>query len=194
MLHDVINDRFAHKAIEKGADGLIAVAAGAGGHAGTISPFALVAGDSRMVRRAARAVGRDRHRRRGARGAGDGRRFRLYRLGLHRHRRGARGRRLQAGDRRWPTRRTSSARICSPASSAITCGPRSSRPGSIPTTCPQGDVKTMNFDTGGGSKAKAWRDIWGSGQGIGAVKAVTPVAELVARLKREYDAAKARVA
>ena len=64
---------------------------------------------------------------------------------------------------------------------------------SIPTICPQGDVKTMNFDTAG-RKAKAWRDIWGSGQGIGAVKAVTPVAELVARLKREYDAAKARIA
>ena len=58
---------------------------------------------------------------------------------------------------------------------------------------PQGDVKTMNFDSATGSKPKAWRDIWGSGQGIGAVKAVTPVAEFVARLGREYDAAKARV-
>jgi nitronate monooxygenase len=68
------------------------------------------------------------------------------------------------------------------------------RAGLDPDNLPQGDVKTMNFESAAGSKAKAWRDIWGSGQGIGAVKAVTTVAELVARLKREYDAAKARIA
>ena len=62
-----------------------------------------------------------------------------------------------------------------------------------PDNLPQGDVKTMNFDSATGSKPKAWRDIWGSGQGIGAVKAVIPVAEFVARLGREYDAAKARL-
>ena len=64
VLHDIINNPFAQKAIEKGADGLIAVAAGAGGHAGVKSPFALIAGDPRVVRRPARAVRRDRHRRR----------------------------------------------------------------------------------------------------------------------------------
>jgi nitronate monooxygenase len=90
VLHDVINNTFAHKAIEKGADGLIAVAAGAGGHAGVKSPFALVAGDPRLVRRAAGAVGLHRHRRRRAGCAGHGRRLRLHRLGLHRHGRGAR--------------------------------------------------------------------------------------------------------
>ena len=63
VLHDIINNRFARKAIEKGADGLIPVAAGAGGHAGALSPFALVAGDPRMVRRPDRAVGRHRQRR-----------------------------------------------------------------------------------------------------------------------------------
>ena len=62
-----------------------------------------------------------------------------------------------------------------------------------PDNLPKGDVKTMNFGSGGGSDAKVWRDIWGSGQGIGAVKAVTPVAELVARLAREYAEAKARI-
>ncbi|MGA9847350.1 MAG: nitronate monooxygenase, partial [Roseiarcus sp.] len=62
-----------------------------------------------------------------------------------------------------------------------------------PDNLPSGDVKTMNFASGEGSKAKAWRDIWGSGQGIGAVKSVQPAAELVARLKREYAEAKKRI-
>ena len=87
-LHDIINDRFARKAVEKGADGIIAVAAGAGGHAGRLSPFAADPGDPRLVRRAADPVGRDRHRPRDPRRPGDGRRPRLYRLALHRHRRG----------------------------------------------------------------------------------------------------------
>ena len=88
-LHDIINNRFAHKAIEKGADGLIAVAAGAGGHAGSISPFALNSGSSRLVRRTSSAVGRDRDRSGRSCRAGDGRGSRLYRLGLCRHARGA---------------------------------------------------------------------------------------------------------
>ena len=101
-LHDIINDRFAHKAIEKGADGLIAVAAGAGGHAG--SAFAVRAGPGhpRMVRRAAALSGAIATGARDPGGSGDGRGPRLYRLGLHRHRGGARDRRLQAGDRRRP--------------------------------------------------------------------------------------------
>ena len=87
-LHDIINDRFARKAVEKGADGIIAVATGAGGHAGRLSPFAADPGDPRLVRRAADPVGRDRHRPRDPRRAGDGRGPGLYRLALHRHRRG----------------------------------------------------------------------------------------------------------
>ena len=63
-----------------------------------------------------------------------------------------------------------------------------------PDHLPAGDAKTMNFASGEGSKAKAWRDIWGSGQGIAAVKAVVSVAGLVERLKREYETAKARIA
>ena len=62
-----------------------------------------------------------------------------------------------------------------------------------PDNLPEGDLKTMNFGGGNGSKAKAWRDIWGSGQGIGAVTEVEPVAARVIRLKREYDAARARI-
>jgi len=63
-----------------------------------------------------------------------------------------------------------------------------------PDDLPQGDPSKMSFGSGGSSSAKAWRDIWGSGQGIGAVTAVTPAGELVARLIQEYAQAKARVA
>jgi nitronate monooxygenase len=65
--------------------------------------------------------------------------------------------------------------------------------GMDPDNLPEGDVKTMNFASGDGSKAKAWKDIWGCGQGIGAVTEVTSTADLVARLKREYEEAKARL-
>jgi nitronate monooxygenase len=65
--------------------------------------------------------------------------------------------------------------------------------GMDPDKLPEGDVSTMNFGSGGDTDAKAWKDIWGCGQGIGAVKAVLPTADLVARLEREYHAAKARV-
>src|SRR5580698_4936310 len=97
-LHDIINNRFAHKAIEKGADGLIAVAAGAGGHAGSTSPFALIQDirawfDGPLLLSGAIGPGR-------AGRASDGRGSRLYWHGFYRHARGARDRRLQAGDRR----------------------------------------------------------------------------------------------
>ena len=62
-----------------------------------------------------------------------------------------------------------------------------------PDNLPKGDYSTMNFGSGGNTDAKAWRDIWGSGQGIGAVKAVLPAAEMIGRLKREYAAARARL-
>ena len=191
-LHDIINIRFAHKAIEKGADGLIAVAAGAGGHAGPISPFALVQEirewfDGPLALSGAIANG-------GAVLAAEAMGADLAYIGS-------------------AFIATSEARAVDAYKQAIVDGraddivgsnlftgvfgnylkPSILRAGFDPDNLPQGDVKTMNFDTGAG-KAKAWRDIWGSGQGIGAVKAVTPVAELVARLQREYDAAKARIA
>ena len=191
-LHDIINDRFAHKAIEKGADGLIAVAAGAGGHAGPISPFALVQEirewfDGPLALSGAIANG-------GAVLAAQAMGADLAYIGS-------------------AFIATTEARAVEDYKQAIVEGraddivgsnlftgvfgnylkPSIVRAGFDPDNLPQGDVKTMNFDTAAG-KAKAWRDIWGSGQGIGAVKAVTPAAELVARLKREYDAAKARIA
>ncbi|HEY1780942.1 MAG TPA: nitronate monooxygenase family protein [Roseiarcus sp.] len=193
-LHDIINDRFAHKAVEKGADGLIAVAAGAGGHAGSTSPFALIQ-DIRAwfegplllsgaiatggAILAARAMGAD-----------------LAYIGS-------------------TFIATEEARAAVAYKQAIVAGDASHIVGSSlftgvfgnylrpsivasgldPDELPAGEVTTMNFGAGegGGSKPKAWRDIWGSGQGIGAVKSVQPVAEVVARLEREYAAAKAKV-
>ena len=191
-LHDIIDDRFAHKAIEKGADGLIAVAAGAGGHAGKLSPFALI-GEIRQwfggplalsgsiatggAVLAARAMGAD--------FAYIGSPFiatdeanadTAYKQGI------VEGR---AGDIVY--------------SSLFTGVHGNYLRGSIvaagldPDDLPEGDFKTMDFGQGNGSKAKAWRDIWGSGQGIGAVDSVGPVSAYVDRLEREYRAAIARV-
>ncbi|MFY9971680.1 MAG: nitronate monooxygenase family protein [Roseiarcus sp.] len=191
-LHDIITNRFARKAIEKGADGVIAVAAGAGGHAGSMSPFALVqdirewfsgplllsgAIATGQAILAAEAMGAD-----------------LAYIGS-------------------AFIATAEARATDANKQAIVEGDASHIVGSSlftgvfgnylrasvaaagldPDNLPSGDVKTMNFASGEGSKAKAWRDIWGSGQGIGAVKSVQPAAELVARLKREYAEAKKRI-
>jgi nitronate monooxygenase len=195
-LHDVIDDRFARKAVEKGADGLIAVAAGAGGHAGRLSPFALVAeirqwftgplalsgsiatGDAVL---AAQAMGAD-----------------LAYIGS-------------------PFIATTEANADPAYKQGIVEGRaadivysnlftgvhgnylRSSieRAGLDPDQLPEGDLKTMNFGGGanenGGSKPKAWRDIWGSGQGIGSVQAVEDAAVLIGRLAREYAAARERL-
>ncbi len=133
-LHDIIDDRYAHKAVEKGADGLIAVAAGAGGHAGRWSPFALVQEIRKWFDGPLALVRRDRDRRRGAGGNRDGRRLRLYRLAIHRHagspsdatnisrhHRKRRGRHRHIG-------------AVHRASAAITFAPRSLPPVSIPTT------------------------------------------------------------
>jgi nitronate monooxygenase len=193
VLHDIITDRFAHKAIEKGADGLIAVAAGAGGHAGSISPFALVQDirewfDGPLALSGAIATG-------GAILAAQAMGADLAYIGS-------------------AFIATEEARASAAYKQAIVDGraedivgsnlftgvfgnylrPSIVNAGLDPDNLPQGDVKTMNFGSGDGSKAKAWRDIWGSGQGIGAVKAVSTTADYVAKLKREYDAAKARLA
>jgi nitronate monooxygenase len=190
VLHDIIDNKFAKKAIEKGADGLIAVAAGAGGHAGVISPFALIqeirewfngpialsgaiaTGDAVL---AAQACGAD-----------------LAYIGS-------------------AFIATEEANAQAPYKQAIVDGhaedivysnlftgvhgnylkPSIRAAGLDPDHLPEGDVSTMNFHEG---STKAWKDIWGSGQGIGAVKAVVPAGELVARLVREYAAAKARLA
>ena len=190
--HDIINDRFAHKAIEKGADGLIAVAAGAGGHAGPFSPFALVqeirewfdgplalsgaiaTGDAIL---AAQAMGAD-----------------LAYIGsafIATHEARAIDAYKQA---------IVEGRAHDIVGSSLFTGifgnylrPSIVSAGLDPDNLPHGDAKTMDFASAGASGAKVWRDIWGSGQGIGAVKDVTSVAEYVARLKRQYAAAKARL-
>ncbi len=192
-MHDIITMRFARKAIEKGADGLIAVAAGAGGHAGPISPFALVQEirewfDGPLALSGAIATG-------GAILAAQAMGADLAYIGS-------------------AFIATAEARAAEAYKQAIVDGraedivgsnlftgvfgnylrPSIVAAGMDPDNLPEGDVKTMNFGSGDGSKAKAWRDIWGSGQGIGAVKAVQPAGEYVAQLKREYDEAKKRIA
>ena len=189
VLHDIINNKFAHKAIDKGADGLIAVATGAGGHAGVKSPFALIqeirqwfdgplalsgsiaTGDAVL---AAQAMGAD---------------FAYI------------GSAFIA---------TQEARASAAYKQAIVDGdsddivysslftgvhgnylaPSIRAAGMDPNNLPESDPSKMNF---GGEAKKAWKDIWGCGQGIGAVNAVTSTADMVARLKREYQAARQRL-
>lgn len=188
-LHDIIDDRFARKAIEKGADGLIPVAAGAGGHAGRQSPFALVQeirewfdgpialsgaiGHGRSVL-AAQACGADL--------AYIGSAFIAtaeanaedsYKNGI------VEGR---AGDIVYSNLFTGVHGNYLRQSIVAA--------GMDPDNLPEGDLKTMNFGSGGNTKVKAWKDIWGSGQGIGPVTAVRPVAEYVAELEAQYLAAR----
>ena len=190
VLHDIINNKFARKAIEKGADGLIAVAAGAGGHAGVKSPFALIheirewfdgplalsgsmgTGDAIL---AAQAMGAD-----------------LAYIGsafIATHEANA-----QDGYKQMIVDSSANDIVYS---NLFTGVHGNYLRGSVvaagldPENLPESDPSKMNF---GGSAAKAWKDIWGSGQGIGAVKEVVPAAQLVARLKREYQAARARLA
>jgi nitronate monooxygenase len=190
VLHDIINDRFARKAIEKGADGLIAVAAGAGGHAGTISPFALIqeirewfdgpvalsgsiATGAAVL--AAQACGAD-----------------LAYIGsafIATEEANA-----QAGYKQAIVDGRADDIVYSNLFTGVHGNylkPSIRAAGLDPDHLPEGDVSTMNFHEG---STKAWKDIWGSGQGIGAVKDVVPAAALVARLTREYQAAKARLA
>ena len=191
VLHDVIDDRFARKAVEKGADGLIAVAAGAGGHAGTLSPFALVQeirawfdgplvlsgaiarGDSIL---AAQAMGAD-----------------LAYIGsafiATEEARAVGAYKQMVVD--------SSARDIV-YSSLFTGVLGNYLRGSIvaagldPEHLPAGDPSQMDFAAAIGG-AKAWKDIWGCGQGIGAVHEVVPARALVQRLQSEYEAARARL-
>ncbi|KQP14980.1 nitronate monooxygenase family protein [Pseudorhodoferax sp. Leaf267] len=191
VLHDIINNKFARKAIDKGADGLIAVAAGAGGHAGVKSPFALI----QEIRQwfdgpialsgsiatggavlAAQAMGAD---------------FAYI------------GSAFIA---------TEEARAAEEYKHAIVSGSSDDivysnlftgvhgnylaasirAAGLDPENLPVSDPSAMNFASGS-SKPKAWKEIWGSGQGIGAIDKVRPAAEYIAQLKREYQQARARL-
>ena len=190
VLHDVINNRFARKAIEKGADGLIAVAAGAGGHAGVKSPFALV----QEIRQwfdgplalsgsiatggavlAAKAMGAD---------------FAYI------------GSAFIATNEARAAQEYKQCIVDSNSddivySSLFTgvhgnyLAPSIRNAGMDPAQLAEGNPAAMDFS---GDKTKAWKDIWGCGQGIGAVTSIDSTAALVARLKREYAAAKARIA
>ncbi len=192
VLHDVVNNRFARKAIDKGADGLIAVAAGAGGHAGTLSPFALlqeirqwfdgplalsgsIANGGAIL--AAQAAGAD--------------------LGYI-------GSAFIAteeanADARYKQMITECTAEDIIYSSLFTGVPGNYLKPSIraagldPDNLPEADPSKMSFGSGGESAAKAWKDIWGCGQGIGAVQQVVPVAALVDRLAAEYAAARDRL-
>ena len=191
-LHDVINNRFAHKAIEKGADGLICVAAGAGGHAGTLSPMAFIqevrewfdgpvllsgaisTGDGVL---AAQAMGAD---------------FAYI------------GSAFIATEEANADPAYKQALVDYASSDIVYTNlftgvhgnylkPSIEAAGMDPDNLPESDPSAMNFGSGGSSKSKAWKDIWGCGQGINAIKDVVPTAELVARMKDEYEAAKQRI-
>ncbi|MGV3479055.1 MAG: NAD(P)H-dependent flavin oxidoreductase [Sphingobium sp.] len=189
-LHDVINDRFARKAIEKGADGLIPVAAGAGGHAGVTSPFALMQEIRAWFDGPVALSGSIAHGRSILAAQAMGADF------------------AYIGSAFIATREANAADdykqgIVDGAAADIVYSDlftgvhgnylRSSvaASGLDPDNLPKGDLKTMDFGSGGNQAKKAWRDIWGSGQGIGAVSAVESVADRVDRLEAEYRAAKA---
>jgi nitronate monooxygenase len=190
VLHDIIDNTFAHKAIDKGADGLIAVAAGAGGHAGVKSPFALVqeirewfdgplalsgsisTGDAVL---ASQAMGAD-----------------LAYIGSA----------FIATEEARASEAYKQSIVDSSSDDIVYTNlftgvhgnylkPSIRNAGLDPDHLPESDPSKMNF--AGGGSAKAWKDIWGCGQGIGAVKAVVPAAEMVARLQREYAQARCRL-
>ena len=189
VMHDVINDRFGRKAIEKGADGLIAVAAGAGGHAGTLSPFALIQelrtwfdgplalsgsiANGRSVL-AAQAMGAD-----------------LAYIGsmfiATEEANAAQGYKQMIVDSR------AEDIVYSNLFTGVHgnyLAPSIVNAGMDPANLPESDPSAMNFGSGGNTDKKAWKDIWGCGQGIGAIDAVERTGDMVARLAEEYAAAK----
>lgn len=190
VFHDVINNTFAHKAVDKGADGLIAVAAGAGGHAGVKSPFALIQEirewfDGPLALAGSIATG-------GAVLAAEAMGADFAYIGT-------------------PFIATHEARASQEYKQAIVNGtsddivytnlftgvhgnylaPSIRAAGLDPDALPESDPSKMNFS--GGGKVKAWKDIWGSGQGIGAVHEVTSAGVFVDKLHREYSAARERL-
>ena len=192
VLHDVINVRHAEKALEAGVDGLILVCAGAGGHAGTLSPFALVSevrrffdgpillsgaiatGDGIL---AAQAAGAD-----------------LAYIGT---------RFLATPEASVPDRYKDEVVKATAADIVYTdlfSGVHGNylkhsvvNAGYDPLNLPKSDPSKMNFGSGGGAEKKVWRDIWSAGQGVGRIASVIPTAEVVANLSSEYAAARRRL-
>ena len=192
VLHDVINNRFARKAIEKGADGIIAVAAGAGGHAGVLSPFALIEEirewfDGPLALSGAISSGRAVL---AAQAAGADFGYIGSAFIATKEANAPQGYKdmitQSAGDDIVYTNLFTGVHGNYLRPSVVAAG-------LDPDNLPVSDPSKMNFGSGGSSKSKAWRDIWGCGQGIGGVKSVQSAGELVARLKREYDDALARL-
>jgi nitronate monooxygenase len=191
-LHDIINNRFAHKAIEKGADGLIAVAAGAGGHAGPLSPFALIQEirdwfDGPLLLSGSIATG-------GAILAAQAMGADLaYAGSLFIATQEARA---QEAYKQMVVDSNASDIVNSSLFTGIHgnyLAPSIRAAGLDPDNLPEADPSSMNFGSGGKSDAKAWRDIWGCGQGIGAIHDVPGTGDLIARLIKEYETAKARL-
>ncbi|HSZ52820.1 MAG TPA: nitronate monooxygenase family protein [Caulobacteraceae bacterium] len=193
VLHDVINSGFARKAIEKGADGLIPVAAGAGGHAGRLSPFAIIqelrewfdgpialsgsiaSGDSIL---AAQAMGAD-----------------LAYIGSAFI--ATREANAAEGYKQMIVEHGGEDIVYTNLFTGVHGNylrPSIVRAGLDPEDLPEADPSKMNFASGGNQEAKAWRDIWGCGQGIGAVKEVQSAVDLIERLSREYEDAKSALA
>lgn len=189
--HDVINQKFAHKAVEKGADGLVLVSAGAGGHAGAISPFAFVAETRQWFDGPIALSG----------AIGNGRAIRAARvLGADFAYIGSAFIATQEANapENYKTMVASSTAEDIVYSNLFTgvhgnyLKPSIVAAGMDPDNLPASDPSKMNFGTdasGERNKPKAWKEIWGSGQGIGSVDKVVPVAEMVARFKVEYEAA-----
>jgi nitronate monooxygenase len=190
VLHDIINNKHAHKAIEKGADGLIAVAAGAGGHAGVKSPFALIQEirqwfDGPIALSGSIATG-DEVLAAQAMGADFGYIGSAF-IATHEAR---------AADayKNAIVDSNSDDIVYSNLFTGVHgnyLAPSIRAAGLDPENLPESDPSKMNF---GGDAKKAWKDIWGCGQGIGAINAVVSTAELVARLRSEYAAARQRLA
>ena len=193
VLHDVINDRFARKAVEKGADGLIPVAAGAGGHAGGLSPFALIQelrewfegpiALSGSIANGAAILGAQ------AMGAD------LAYIGSA----------FIATQEARAQQEYKDMIVASSGDDIVYSNlftgvhgnylrPSIEAAGLDPDNLPTADPSKMNFGSGGNTKAKAWKDIWGCGQGIGAVKSVPTAGEMIDRLAAEYEAAKSQLA
>ncbi len=191
-LHDVINDRFARKAIEKGADGLIPVAAGAGGHAGTQSPFALMQEIRTWFDGLVALSGSIAHGRSVLAAQAMGADFGYIGSAWI-------ATKEANADEAYKQEIVDSKAGDIVYTNLFTGVHGNYLRGSIekagldPENLPESDPSKMNFGSGGNSKAKAWKDIWGSGQGVGVVDAVETVADRVDRLEAEYNAAKAEL-
>lgn len=192
-LHDVINDRFARKAIEKGADGLIPVAAGAGGHAGVQSPFALMQEIRQWFDGLVALSGSIAHGRSVLAAQAMGADFAYIGSPWI-------ATKEANADERYKQSIVESRAADIVYTNLFTGVHGNYLRGSIvaagldPENLPVSDPSKMNFGSGGNSKAKAWKDIWGSGQGVGMVDEVESVADRVARLEREYQAAREELA